>query len=107
MVKQKAALPPNVLSPYMANVYRALVLLGIVGIVLGSCGLAVLIDVEQKRFWFSHTKFAELWVFFTEKNPMLTNICLNGGLMAIIVSFLRLQAHSKGLQLSASGKKTS
>jgi hypothetical protein len=105
MPKQKAALPPKVLSPYMANVYRLLIGIGAVGIVVGACGLAVLLDLEQKRYWYSHTRFAEVWVFLTEKNAMMTNICLNGGIMAIIVSFLRLQAHATGKALNAGKKK--
>lgn len=106
MVKQKGSLPPKVLSPYMANVYRILILVGIIGVILGSCGLAVLLDVESKQYWYSHTRFAELWMKATETNAMTTNICLNGGIMAIIISFLRLQAHNAGKALAASGKKS-
>jgi hypothetical protein len=40
----------------------------------------------------------------TEKNPMATNICLNGGIMALILSYLRLQAHKAGQTLKASKK---
>lgn len=101
-VVQKAALPPKALTPYMANVYRILIVLGGIGIFVGSWGLAVLLDAENKQYWFSHTRFAALWMTITEKNPMATNICLNGGIMAIIISFLRLQAHKAGL---AVGKK--
>jgi len=39
----------------------------------------------------------------TEKNPMLTNICFNGGILAIITSFLRLQAHGKAIELEKQG----
>lgn len=97
-MKQKT-LPPKVLSQYMANVYRALVVLGSVGILVGACGLAVLLDVENKKYWYSHTKFAEYWIMLTEKNAMTTNICFNGGMLAIVVSYLRLQAHAQGLAL--------
>lgn len=45
MVKQKGALPPTKLTPYMANVYRALFLIGIVGIIVGCCGIAVLLGM--------------------------------------------------------------
>ena len=106
MLVQKGNLPPKVLTPYMANTYRILIVLGFVGVVLGSCGLAVLLDVESKRYWYSQTKFAELWLLVTEKNAMTTNICLNGGILAIIISFLRLQAHNVGKALAASGKKS-
>ncbi|WPT18076.1 hypothetical protein PSENEW3_00006078 [Picochlorum sp. SENEW3] len=101
MVKQKGALPPTKLTPYMANVYRALFLIGIIGIIVGCCGIAVLLDVENKKKWYSHTLFAEYWTYFTEKNAMLTNICVNGGVLAIVTSFLRLQAHSRALALES------
>jgi hypothetical protein len=45
MVKQKGALPPTKLTPYMANVYRALFLIGIIGIIVGCCGIAVLLGI--------------------------------------------------------------
>lgn len=131
MVKQKGALPPTKLTPYMANVYRALFLVGTVGIIVGCCGIAVLLgmvsvvcvgvpytsidptgrltsldcvdfaDVENKKYWYSHTLFAEYWTYLTEKNAMLTNICVNGGVLAIVTSFLRLQAHSRALALES------
>jgi hypothetical protein len=102
-----SALPPKILTPYKANMYRFLIVIGSIGIVLGACGLAVLIDMESKKYWFSHTRFAELWVILTEKNAMTTNICLNGGIMAIIISYLRLQAHGTAKAMAASGKKSS
>jgi hypothetical protein len=40
-------------------------------------------------------------MYFTEKNAMLTNICVNGGVLAIVTSFLRLQAHSRALALES------
>ena len=89
----------------MVNVYRALIVLGSLGIVLGACGIAVLLDIENKKYWFSHTTFAEYWVLLTEKNAMMTNICFNGGMLAVIVSFLRLQAHSQGVALEQAGSK--
>ena len=104
MVKQKT-LPPKVLTPYMVNVYRALFAIGIVGMVVGVCGLAVLLDVENKKYWYSHTAFATQWMQWTEKNMMLTNICLNGGMLASVTSFLRLQAHSNGLAVESTKKK--
>ncbi len=90
----------------MANVYRILLVVGTIGMVVGACGLAVLLDVESKKYWYSHTRFAELWMMVTEKNAMTTNIFLNGGVMAIIISFLRLQAHAAAKALAASGKKS-
>jgi len=45
MVKQKGALPPKRLSPYMQNLYRGLFVLGIVGVIVGSCGLIVLLGM--------------------------------------------------------------
>lgn len=106
-LRSLSALPPKVLTPYKANMYRLLIVVGFIGIVLGACGLAVLIDVENKRYWYSHTRFAEMWMMLTEKNAMTTNICLNGGIMAIIISFLRLQAHGAAKAMVKSGKKSS
>lgn len=105
LVMEQKKLPPKVLTPYMVNVYRALVILGSFGILIGACGIAILLDIEQKKYWFSHTKFAEVWVMLTEKNAMTTNICFNGGMLAVIVSFLRLQAHANGVALEKSGSK--
>lgn len=102
---EQKKLPPKVLTPYMVNVYRALIVLGAVGMVIGACGIAILLDVENKKYWFSHTSFAQYWVFFTEKNAMTTNICFNGGMLALIVSFLRLQAHAQGVALAQTGSK--
>lgn len=102
---EQKKLPPKVLTPYMVNVYRAMAFLGTVGILVGACGIAILLDVENKKYWFSHTKFAEFWVMLTEKNAMMTNICFNGGMLALIMSFLRLQAHAQGVALEKSGSK--
>ena len=52
-VVQKGALPPKLLTPYMANFYRLLVAVGVVGILVGSCGLAVLLDAESKQYWYA------------------------------------------------------
>jgi len=46
MVQQKGALPPTRLSLYMYNVYRAAFALGIVGIILGTCGILILLGTS-------------------------------------------------------------
>ena len=45
MVEQRGALPPQKLSLYMLNVYRALFAFGFGGMVVGICGLAVLLGM--------------------------------------------------------------
>ena len=64
-------------------------------------------DGESKSLWYSKTEFAAYWRDLTESYPMMTNICVNGGVIAMIVSFLRLQSHGKAVALeeSAEGKK--
>jgi flagellar biosynthesis protein FliP len=66
-------------------------------------------DAEEQKHWYSHTEFGKKWRWLTEKNAMLTNICVNGGILAMITSFLRLQSHRRAEVLEASkteSKKT-
>jgi len=63
-------------------------------------------DNESRHYWYSNTEFADWWRWLTEKNPMFTNFFLNGGLVSILVSFVRLYEDNKAQKsLSKSGKK--
>lgn len=86
---------------------------------LGLLGVLILIDESGRhqgtpeRFsWLSETQFGGFWKHITEKNPFITTICVNGGLVGSVFLAKMLVGHRKAVQAerrkieSAAVKKT-
>ncbi|KAG7667836.1 hypothetical protein Ndes2526B_g01763 [Nannochloris sp. 'desiccata'] len=103
--KKDVASPPVLLTQGQRRRYALGMVFALVVFAIGSLGLLVLLDQEEKKHWYAHTQFATYWRKLTEINPMVTAVAFNGGGIYSFILFARLRADNRARKASKTGKK--